>query len=139
MLEEILEHLHNWFPAKDGVHSGAFRIASGALEADFLTENQYYRIEGSIFNDGLHRFGDADDVLTDESFLGEIWALAIPKAVINLANEIEEWNKNNPATDKISESFDGYSYTRGSGADGSAAGGWQAAFRARLNKWKKVC
>lgn len=138
MLETILEHLHNWFPAKNGVHRGTFRIASGMLEADFLKPGQYYRIKGSIFNDGLHKFGETDDAMTDEAFIGEVWALAIPKAVIKLAGEIGEWNKNNPVSDKISESFDGYSYTRATKADGSASGGWQAAFRSRLNEWKKV-
>ena len=140
MLETILEHLHNWFPAKNGVHRGTFKIASGRLEADFLKPGQYYRVCGSIFNDGLHQYGeDADGELRDETFIGEVWALAIPKAVQKLAGEIGEWVKNNPATDKVSESFDGNSYTRARGANGSAAGGWQAAFRSRLNAWKKVC
>lgn len=138
MLETILEHLHNWFPARDGVHSGAFRIVSGALEDVAIKPGQYYRIKGSIFNDGLHRLGDENGTLTDENFIGEVWALAIPKAVIRLSEEIGKWCESNPISDKTSESFDGYSYTRGSGADGSASGGWQAAFRSRLNAWKKV-
>lgn len=138
MLETVLNHLHNWFQIKGAARAGTFIIVSGTLPLDHVLDGQYYRIEGSVFNDGLHRRGDAEDKLVDETFAGRIIPLAIPKAVIKLAEEIKEWDKNNPASDKISESFDGYSYTRGSGADGSASGGWQAAFKARLNQWKKV-
>ena len=34
MLEAMLTHLHNWFPAKNGKHAGAFVIASGVLSPD---------------------------------------------------------------------------------------------------------
>lgn len=138
MLETVLNHMHNWFQIKGAARAGTFIIVSGTMPLDHVLDGQYYRIEGSVFNDGLHRRGDAEDKLVDETFVGRIIPLAIPKAVIKLAEEIKEWDKNNPASDKISESFDGYSYTRGSGADGSASGGWQAAFKARLNQWKKV-
>lgn len=138
MLETVLNHLHNWFQIKGAARAGTFIIVSGTLPLDHVLDGQYYRIEGSVFNDGLHRRGDTEDKLVDETFVGRIIPLAIPKAVIKLAEEIKEWDKNNPASDKISESFDGYSYTRGSGADGSASGGWQAAFKTRLNQWKKV-
>ena len=138
MLETVLNHLHNWFQIKGAARAGTFIIVSGTLPLDHVLDGQYYRLEGSVFNDGLHRRGDAEDKLVDETFSGRIIPLAIPKAVIKLAEEIKEWDKNNPASDKISESFDGYSYTRGSGADGSASGGWQAAFKTRLNQWKKV-
>lgn len=142
MLETVLNHLHNWFPIEGAARAGTYSIVSGVMPLDFLTPGQYYRIEGSIFNDGLHRYAIDDttaEQLEDEVFTGTVTPLAIPKAVQKLAGEIGEWVKNNPATDKVSESFDGYSYTRASGADGSASGGWQAAFRSRLNAWKKVC
>ena len=138
MLETVLNHLHNWFKIKGAARAGTFIIVSGTLVLDHVLDGQYYLIEGSVFNDGLHKRGDDKDKLIDETFVGRIIPLAIPKAVIKLAEEIEEWCKNNPASDKVSESFDGYSYTRASGADGSACGGWQAAFRSRLNAWKKV-
>ena len=136
MLETILSYLHNWFPSKK--QRGAFEIVSGALDADFIREGQYYRIIGSVFNDGLHQMGDIDDTLTDEAFDGEVWALAVPKIVVSLAERIRDYREKNPETDKVSESFGGYSYSRGAGADGSASGGWQAAFRSELNRWKKV-
>ena len=136
MLEAMLTHLHNWFPAKNGKHAGAFVIASGVLSPDIgLVSGQYYRIMGSVFNDGLHCAGDGE-ALTDEEFTGEVWALAIPKAVQELADEIAAWRENNPETDKTSESFGGYSYSRSQSATGGV-GGWQAAFSGRLNAWRR--
>lgn len=136
MLEAILTHLHNWFPAKNGKHAGAFVIASGVLSPDIgLVSGQYYRIRGSLFNDGLHRVDDGE-ILMDEEFDGEVWALAIPRVVQELAEEIDAWREKNPETDKVSESFGGYSYSRGQNASGGA-GGWQAAFSGRLNAWRR--
>ena len=136
MLEAMLTHLHNWFPARNGKHAGAFVIASGVLSPDIgLVSGQYYRIRGSVFNDGLHRV-DGGEVLNDEEFTGEVWALAIPKAVQELAEEIAAWRESNPETDKTSESFGGYSYSRGQSASGGV-GGWQAAFAGRLNAWRR--
>lgn len=135
MLETILRHLHNWFVVPDGVHSGAFSVNCGALDCSYLRGGQYYRIIGSVFNDGLHRYGI--DVLTDEQFSGEVWALAVPRSVINLADEIKEWRANNPETAFQSESFNGYSYSRAASASGAPAS-WEAVFRSRLNAWRKL-
>lgn len=135
MLEAVLTHLHNWFPAKNGKHAGAFVIASGALSPDIgLMPGQYYRIRGSTFNDGLHYVGES--ALTDEAFEGEVWALAIPRAVQELAGEVAAWVEKNPETDKVSESFGGYSYSRAQNVSGGV-GGWQAAFSGRLNAWRR--
>lgn len=139
MLEAVLNHLHNWFPVKGEVRCGEFEIVSGELCVDFLKSGQYYRIVGSVFNDGLHRYPcDEVDCLTDETFTGEVWPLAVPKAVIELSEEIKEYCEKNPATDKVSESFGGYSYTRATDGNGGTSGGWAAAFRKELNCWKKV-
>ena len=89
MLTELCQELHNWFEKEQ--HVGTFTIENGGLAVSFLKRNQYYRICGSIFNDGVHKYGDNQDVLTDEEFEGSVWALAIPKAVINLAAAIAEW------------------------------------------------
>lgn len=138
MLETILTHLHNWFSDKKERRSGAFEIVSGELDVDFIKTGQYYRIKGSTFNDGLHRFPLEDlDMLTDEAFEGEIWPLRIPKAVLMLADEIDAYCKQNPQTDKISESFGGYSYQRATNGAGGV-GGWETVFAPRLNAWRKA-
>lgn len=139
MLEAVLNHLHNWFPVHGAARTGAHEIVSGELMADYLKPGQYFRIEGSVFNDGLHRWPCSEvDCLVDEAFDGTVTPLAVPKAVIELAEKIGEYCEKNPATDKVSESFGGYSYSRGTDGNGAASGGWTLAFRKELNCWKKV-
>lgn len=139
MLETILNYLHNYFPTPHmSARSGAFEIVSGSLELDFVQPGQYFRIQGSVFNDGLHKKGDGEQ-LTDERFIGVVTPLAIPKAVIELSARIEEWCAKNPHTDKVSESFGGYSYSKGgAGTQSADVGGWQTAFGKELSVWKKV-
>lgn len=139
MLEAVLNYLNNWFPVYGAARCGEFEIVSGELYADFLAPGQYYRIQGSVFNDGLHRYPcDELNCLEDEVFSGTITPLAIPRAVIELSEEIRAYREENPDTDKISESFGGYSYTRAGSSEGSEARGWAAVFGPRLRRWRKV-
>lgn len=135
MLEELLGAIHNWFD-KDCL-IGELSIVDGelVLPHQFLQEGQYYRIVGSVFNDGLHQWPGGD--LTDEEFEGEVWGLAVPAAVVELADEIDAWCKANPESPYTSESFGGYSYTKGTAADGMPMR-WQDVFRRRLNRWRKL-
>lgn len=136
MLAEVLAHLHNWFTVADGIHEGEYIISDGGLVLPFLSTGQYYRVVGSVFNDGVHKYGDA---LTDETFTGEVWALAIPQTVISLVEDIKTWQEKcggEAASPYVSESFGGYSYTKGTAASGGVS--WQTAFRGRLNTWRKA-
>lgn len=138
MLEQVLRHLNNWFLVE--IHEGTFTVENGSITLPFLLTNQYFRIVGSVFNDGLHQYPVAD--LTDETFPGSVWALAVPKAVTDLSVEIEAWQEKNGeavASPYQSESFGGYSYTkRSAGSDSGTLNGWQDAFRGRLNDWRKL-
>ena len=144
MLEQVLKEIHNWFRMRDnddGKHPGAYTIVGGSISLPFLQEGQYYRIIGSVFNDGLHTYGSND--LHDETFEGTIWALGIPKAVVDLAAEVEAWvNKYGDLVQSpyTSESFGGYSYTKASGGSADAVGvsGWKDLFRSRLNQWRRL-
>ena len=138
MLEQVLRHLNNWFLVD--IHEGTFTVENGSIALPFLQTNQYFRICGSVFNDGLHLDPAVD--LTDETFTGTVWVLAVPKAVVALAEDIAAWEEKNGeavASPYQSESFGGYSYTkRNDGSDGSALNGWQGAFKGRLNDWRKL-
>lgn len=140
MLEEILRHLNNWFVVD--VHDGVFTVdENGSIALPFLQKGQYYRIIGSVFNDGLHRYALTDDLMP-ETFSGTIWALSIPRSVIELSTEIEAWQKKYQEVTEspyTSESFGGYSYTKSStsGAESSPVS-WQATFKSRLNNWRKI-
>ena len=146
MLTEICQEIRNWFVRSDeDKHLGTFTIKDGAIAAPFLVEGQFYRIAGSIFNDGVHQYGKEETgELTDETWEGQVWALAIPKAVQALAADITKWCEKyeDPEGSGLSpfqsESFGGYSYTKGNSADASSSMGWKTAFASSLNKWRKI-
>ena len=139
MLEQVLMHLKNWFLVPGGIHEGTYTIEDGGITLPFLVNGQYFRICGSVFNDGLHKYPASD--LKVETFEGNVWALAVPQAVIDLATEIESWQAKNgdaSVSPYQSESFGGYQYSK---ATDSASGGavtWKSAFRSRLNAWRKL-
>ena len=65
MLTAICAELRNWFVVPNGVHIQAYTISGGSIAPlDFLQEGQYFRIIGSVFNDGVYQYPAAD--LTDE-------------------------------------------------------------------------
>ena len=120
MLEQVLRHLNNWFLVPDGIHSGEFTVQDGSITLPFLQTGQYFRVMGSVFNDGA------------------VWALSVPKSVISLADEITVWNeKNGTPGPYTSESFGGYSYSKATNASGVAVG-WQDVFKSRLNTWRRI-
>lgn len=141
MLEAVLIHLKNWFVVPCGVHEGIYTITNKSIELPFLQDGQYYRICGSVFNDGLHKYGDFEDDLQDETFTGTVWALAVPKAVVDLAEKIEEWQTKNGdavASPFTSESFGGYSYTKATDSSTGAQATWETVFRSQLNPYRKL-
>lgn len=145
MLEQILMEIHNWFRVRDsvdGIHPGTYTIEDGGIALPFLKDGQYFRIMGSLFNDGLHRYGPDMEALTDETFDGTIWALAIPKAVIDAAAEAEEWmtkNANIVGGIYSSESFGGYAYTKDTAAaDSVSKTGIPAHILAKVNGYRKI-
>ena len=138
MLEQVLREIRNWFTVDGGIHSGTFTIEDGGITLPFLATGQYFRIIGSVFNDGLHQYPASD--LKAETFEGTVWALAVPQAVIELATEMETWEtKNGEAAAGIyqSESFGGYQYSKQTASDGGQVTVW-SVFRKRLNQWRKL-
>lgn len=146
MLSELCQELKNWFDRGQPRLYGAFEISDGKIvDADFINviqNNQYFRIVGSVFNDGVYKYTD-DLSLTDELFVGSIWLMAVPKIVVDLSAEIDAWIEeygsavNSPYS---SESFGGYSYTKSSGGsnDQSSNPSWQSVFASKLSLWRKI-
>ena len=138
MLTELCAELRNYFEVPNGRHFGKFTISGGSIAPlDFLQEGQYFRIVGSVFNDGVYQYPTTS--LTDEVFEGAVWAMAVPPTLIALAAEIEAYNDSDAgkASPYTSESFGGYSYTKATDVNGAPIG-WQKAFASRLNKWRKL-
>lgn len=136
----MFQYLRNWFDkeryfADFVISNGVLTYANGSPVP--LVQDQYYRIVGSVFNDGVHFVGYDD--LQDEQFTGAVWALAVPQAVLDLAKEIQTWMAAN--SDVInspyqSESFGGYSYSLNS--SGPSGVSWQSKFAAYLAPWRRI-
>ena len=138
MLTEICAELRNWFVVPNGVHIQTYTISGGSIAPlDFLQEGQYFRIIGSVFNDGVHQYPAAD--LTDEVFHGAVWAMSLPPDLIALSAEIEEYNKSDAgkASPYISENFGGYGYTKATGSNGKVLT-WKSVFADALNRYRKL-
>jgi hypothetical protein len=138
MLTELCAELRNYFEVPNGRYFGKFTISGGSIAPlDFLQEGQYFRIVGSVFNDGVYQYPAKFE--KDEVFEGAVWAMALPPSIIALSAEIEAYNESDAGKPSpfTSESFGGYAYTKATDASGAPIG-WQKAFASRLNKWRKL-
>lgn len=135
MLYEILKHIRNFFPDLEKQKTGKFVISNNTITpAVNELPGQYFLIENSAMNDGVHR---ALDTFVDETFEGTITPLKIPKDFLALVQEIEDYNTHYKATPYQSESFGGYSYSKGSNGK-KVSTNWTDAFGTRLNAWRKL-
>lgn len=140
MLTELCAEIRNYFLGADpmrNIHHGTYTISGGKLAPlDFLKEGQYFRIVGSTFNDGVHQYPVSG--LTDESFAGAVWGMAVPPDVIALADDIKKYVESDAGKPSAytSESFGGYSYTKATDANGAPLS-WESAFSKRLNKYRR--
>lgn len=144
MLEKVLYHLHNWF-VRERLELGDASISDGQLPeeaAEAVPVGAYYRIQGTLLNDGLYLRGEEE--LRDEESDMVVSVLAIPRPLLSLVDEIDAWQqKNGAATDGpyYQEQFGDYKYTlKGFSTYGSANGidGWRLAFRDQLTPFRKM-
>ena len=147
MLTELCTELKNWFECR--IVSGKITISSDGVTvgdaplSDYLQTGQYFRIVGSVFNDGVHQFM-SDELSPERTFTGSIWCMAVPKEVVKLSEDIDTWNTAHEAalnSPYQSESTPVYSYSLKSGNGGSgdsSAYTWRNQFAAQLRKWRKL-
>ena len=140
-LTELCQELKNWFCEDEDKHIGDFTIDNGTISPPIdIKDGQYFRIVGSLFNDGVHTSADE---LKDETYHGGIWLMRVPPDVTSLLTEINDYETKYGAFNLSpyqSESFAGYSYSKaakGSGNSGSTVT-WRDAFKSRLNKYRKI-
>lgn len=155
MIGQICKYLRNWFEAEKLF--GTFAISNGVItyadgKALPLLNGQYFRIIGSVFNDGVFQYPpltNPEPSLKDETFEGAVWAMAVPQDILDLADEIAEWVSKYGGADSTvnspysSESFDGYSYSKASGggsgsASAPSAGDWRSVYGSRLADWRRL-
>lgn len=142
MLTQICRDLNNYFETE--IYTGKFVIENGEIdlseivnEGDLRT-GQYFRIAGSVFNDGIYQYPATE--LQDEEFNGAVWCMAIPKDFLDLVAKITSWSnkyEDMVASPYQSESFGGYSYSKASGTSGENVS-YKTQFKSELNHWRKI-
>lgn len=146
MLTEFFQYLRNWFYGNEPRFDDEFTIENGQLNiSEDIKLGQYYRIFGSTLNDGVY-LHDGKEALLSETFTGTVRLMAVPREVSALIKEISAWQDKYGGADSeamspfASESFGGYSYSKGQSANasGGSASSWQSAYASRLSLWKKV-
>lgn len=145
MLNEICEHLHNFFDKRDDGEyidrsAGTFTILNGLISplSSSLIAGQYIRIVGSLLNDGIYLLPSNFTIssLVNETFTGAVFGLEIKRDLVTLDSEITAYVAANPASGYVSESFGGWSGTKATGANGAPIS-WKSVYAARLNRWRK--
>ena len=138
-LFELLMHLRNFFPGMKWQFDGE-EITEKRLSLPGLENGDFYLIEGSRRNNGIHVYGNQD--LRNEIFSGTVTEICVPDALLNLLDEINQWQEKNGeavASPYQSESFGGYSYTKANTNNGNVESmSWKTAFGPRLRAWRKL-
>lgn len=140
ILSELCQELKNWFCDESDIHLGTYAIENGVLSLPFLLDGQYFRIVGSVLNDGVYKYDESLE-LQDETFTGAVWAMKVPPSFVDLATEIENWIQKNGevvSSPYQSESWGGYSYSMKSGGAESGSVSWKSVFGGSLNRWRKL-
>ncbi len=142
MLNELCQEINNYFDRGQPKFYGEIVIEGGVITNTEFTEKvlvgQYFRVIGSVLNDGVYCF-NSELSLLDETFNGSIWLMAVPRTVVKLDNEIEEWIEkygDSSVSPYQSESFGGYSYSKANGDSTSVT--WQDVFAKRLNLYRRI-
>ena len=160
MMTSLCREVRNYFVRSDSDKiSGVFSVreggialsadAAGASQDDFrIADGQFFRIVGSLYNDGVWQNSEAMMTnLREEEFTGQVWLMAPPKDFLDLAEEIAVWIArfgDAALSPYASESFGGYSYTlrgtsrRNESARDNEDASWQTAFRRRLAAYRRI-
>lgn len=132
-LFELLVYLRNFFPGRKWEFSD-YAISGGEIVLGGLWVGDYYLIEGSQRNDGVHVYGDHD--LLPEVFSGSVTELKIDNQLLKKWERINRWCSENEKLIRSpyqSESFGGYSYTKN-----AVTTDWKSVFANDLRPWRKL-
>ena len=149
MIGDICAEIKNYFTYEDDKYIDDWVISNGQVSPTIDFPTDYIRIVGSRKNDGVHKRGTNGFALVDEEFHGAIWIMSMPADFLALVAEITAWQEVNGNVNSAnmspfqSESFGGYSYSKGSNynaANGSSAPTvtWQSQFKDRLNIYRRI-
>lgn len=137
-VETVMRYINNFFEVCE--YHGEFAIEDHKLQLpDEMPTGTFIAVKGSLFNDGVHRLELTHRFNTDETFNGVVYVLHPPESFLAICSEIAEYDEKNPTGSFVSESFGGYSYSRGSGsAETGTASTWQQAYTVALRPYRRM-
>jgi hypothetical protein len=108
-----------------------------------MQEGQHFALVRTHYVYGTYAYGDE---IEDSEFDGAVWLMDVPKDVMDVAEKMTEWESANGGVDSPamspyqSESFGGYSYSKGSSGKGKVGSSVfdNAEFAAVLSPFKKI-
>lgn len=150
-MEEILNYLNNYFYSYALMTDVTFEEDGNSFTISKFKKNfykgQYIKIEETTINDGIFKItsirdnGDSITITTDSTefaegnFRGLILALAVPRPVIKLKEEIEEFKIKHKPSIYTSESFGDSSRSWATNSKGAVLT-WKDVFKEDLNQYR---
>lgn len=141
-VSQLCARCKNYFiSGVEDIHAGHYVISGGGLSPlDFLISGQYFRIVGSVLNDGVYQHPTTE--LKDEEFNGAVWAMRVPPDFVALCEEITAFESKlaemRAQTGAYqSESFGGYEYSLASDVPAPLKE-WQGSLRFRVTQYRRV-
>lgn len=139
MLQEVLQHINNYYIDDYcdlvGIEEDGFVVSNSSK----FIANQYVLVVGSKLNDAVYKITSiVGNKLMVSDLIEEvtdcyIYGLAVPKAVLNIVTEVEEYNTK--ANGVTQESLGDYSVSYTS-ENGDVS--WLTVFRKRLAPFRKA-
>lgn len=139
-LEDYCAELNNYFiyDWDSDIYLDIYTISEGAITPlDFIETDQYFRIVGSVLNDGVYQNAGNLDLINEE-FSGAVWAMYIPPRFLEIVDEADAYIASHPDSTITSESFGGYSYSKSSGNDGTLFSYLPKSISDKLNSYRKL-
>lgn len=166
IIEALCAETHNYHETDKVI--GDFTIESGNIELPFLCENQFFRIVGSKFNDGVYIYSqDAftirsstwEEVLNGnldwETLKDKKWGDLVERDLVDETFHGAIWPMNMPrAFLELSKEISKYNESEVAKPTANTsesinghysytrssadANQWQNVFRSKLNRWRKV-
>lgn len=135
--------LRNYFTDREHIFYNTYTIHDNILNTEFLQKDQYFRITGSVFNNGVY-CNNPDDLkrLRDETFTGAIWAMAVPADFIEFCTDAERFKAKIAELSAnfegyTSESWGGYTYTIPTSAPAFIQE-WQYRIKQGMNMYRRL-
>lgn len=136
----VMAETRNYFTRREVPPISGNITISGGMVVSHEIKAPYIYIKGSTFRDGLWEMAGKSlvgDNHPNETFDGCIWLLYPPRDFLALCQQINAYETNTPVGALMSESLEGYSYTRQSNGRGSVMT-WEDAFASRLKPFRRM-